>query len=163
MVRGVTPNFSATAWVVITEEAAFSDQLLQQTLLTCCVLRLEESNLSLCSAGHPGALIVTADGELQRVENDGMLPGLIPDIEYADTHINLRKGERLAIFTDGLYESLTPPLESDAAKALITQQLIDTKDQTIQEASKSVFDCFDHYVMQLPTDDATLLLIEPNV
>ncbi len=143
-------------------EAVISDQLLQQTLLTCCVLRLKESSLSLCSAGHPGALVVTTDGELQRVENDGMLPGLIPDIEYTDTHINLRPGERLAIFTDGLYESLTPPLTSDAAKALITKQLVSTKDSSIKEAAEAIFDCFDHYVMHQPTDDATLLLIEPN-
>jgi hypothetical protein len=53
-------------------------------------------------------------------------------------------------------------MTSDSAKALITKQLINTKDLSIKEASDAVFDCFDHYVQHQPTDDATLLLIEPN-
>lgn len=61
------------------------------------------------NAGHPPPLLLRAGGGLEEL-SDGNLPlGLMRDIPYSARRAELRPGDRLAIFTDGLVEALDRP------------------------------------------------------
>jgi serine phosphatase RsbU (regulator of sigma subunit) len=71
---------------------------------TCMVMRLSPAGrCTLSSAGHPAPIL--NDGE---IETNGSLPlGILPDTEYQEVAMDLREGDHLALYTDGLLEART--------------------------------------------------------
>ncbi|HVQ38693.1 MAG TPA: PP2C family protein-serine/threonine phosphatase [Pyrinomonadaceae bacterium] len=59
-----------------------------------------------CSAGHPPALLLRANGELELLSEGGMLLGVLPATPYASGSFQLGKGDVLLIYSDGITESL---------------------------------------------------------
>jgi sigma-B regulation protein RsbU (phosphoserine phosphatase) len=58
------------------------------------------------AAGHPPLLHWRfADGELERVESNGLLFGVLPDAEYPVRDLALGADDRLLLYTDGLVEA----------------------------------------------------------
>ncbi|EOQ87252.1 7TM diverse intracellular signaling [Leptospira yanagawae serovar Saopaulo str. Sao Paulo = ATCC 700523] len=67
----------------------------------------DQMKLTYSSAGNP-PLILIRDKEVQSVECPGLLLGVKPNFSYEQKDLFLKKGDRLLIFTDGLYENLKP-------------------------------------------------------
>ncbi len=65
----------------------------------------EKMHLSFTSAGNP-PLVLIRDGNVQLIECSGLLLGVSSDYEYEQLTVDLKKGDRLLIFTDGLYENI---------------------------------------------------------
>jgi sigma-B regulation protein RsbU (phosphoserine phosphatase) len=61
-------------------------------------------NLRFCQAGHPGPVLLSAGGELQPLGSGGFPVGLMPDMEYEEDAVTLRKGDRLILYSDGIPE-----------------------------------------------------------
>ena len=59
-----------------------------------------------CSAGHPPALLLRANGELELLSEGGMLLGVVPATPYACGSFELGAGDVLMIYSDGITESL---------------------------------------------------------
>jgi CheY-like chemotaxis protein/anti-sigma regulatory factor (Ser/Thr protein kinase) len=142
--------------------SALNDQLLSQITLTCCsVLLSENGQIRLASAGHPAPLLIS-EKSIQSVPTSGMLLGLLPDAQYQETKIQLKKGQRLAFYTDGLFESA----DNNKARQQLEEKIKATLHQTINEsmtiALQKVMMVFDLVTKAQPNDDALLLLIEPN-
>ena len=58
------------------------------------------------AAGHPPLLHWRhASGELQRVESNGLLFGVMPNVQYPACRIPLERGDRFLLYTDGVTES----------------------------------------------------------
>jgi sigma-B regulation protein RsbU (phosphoserine phosphatase) len=68
------------------------------------VLNVETRTFRFVSAGSPGPLVVHADGSTEVHDVPALPIGMFPQSEYTDTVINLRAGDRLYLYTDGLYE-----------------------------------------------------------
>jgi hypothetical protein len=64
------------------------------------VLRLE-----VAAAGHPGPLVVRADGAVEEVPVAGTVLGLLPDIRYTSVTVDLAPGETCLFYTDGVPEA----------------------------------------------------------
>jgi serine phosphatase RsbU (regulator of sigma subunit) len=58
-----------------------------------------------CSAGHPPAFLLRADGKLEKLSEGGLLLGVIPDAAYVSGSFELRAGDVLMFYSDGLIES----------------------------------------------------------
>lgn len=58
-----------------------------------------------CRAGHPHPLIVRATGEVEELGGTGRLLGVFDDPALVDVAAELRPGDSLAVFTDGLTEA----------------------------------------------------------
>lgn len=67
----------------------------------------DQMKLSFSSAGNP-PLILIRDLEIQSIECPGLLLAVNPAFIYDQKEVLLKKGDRLLIFTDGLYENLKP-------------------------------------------------------
>jgi len=59
-----------------------------------------------CSAGHPPALLLRANGELEFLSEGGLLLGVVPAASYVSGSFELRAGDVLMIYSDGITESL---------------------------------------------------------
>ncbi len=59
-----------------------------------------------CSAGHPPAVLLRANGELELLSEGGMLLGVVPAAPYVSGSFVLGVGDVLMIYSDGITESL---------------------------------------------------------
>jgi serine phosphatase RsbU (regulator of sigma subunit) len=64
----------------------------------------DSTALTLASGGHPPALILRADGSVERVETPGSLVGVLEDARFEDRDARLFPGELLLLYTDGAIE-----------------------------------------------------------
>jgi integral membrane sensor domain MASE1 len=60
------------------------------------------------SAGHPLPLLLRADGTVTQFGEPGQLLGVFPDPALADEAVELRVGETLLFYTDGLTDAYAP-------------------------------------------------------
>jgi PAS domain S-box-containing protein len=77
--------------------------------LACACLEIGEEGPWLravvARAGHPPPLVVRASGFVERVEGQGTIVGVFPEIEVAQLEIELGPGDALVLYTDGLIEA----------------------------------------------------------
>ncbi len=65
-----------------------------------------ENNLTYSTAGHPPLLIWRkAQRKVQEIRLNGMLMGFAPDAKYVDTKIEIERGDRVVLYTDGIVEA----------------------------------------------------------
>jgi len=77
-------------------------------LASLFVAKLDPSTglVKYCSAGHPPALLLRANGELELLSEGGMLLGVFPGTPYVRGSFELRAGDVFMIYSDGITESL---------------------------------------------------------
>lgn len=142
--------------------AAWQDQLFSRVTMTCAALALlPNAEIELASAGHPPALLIADDG-VSDIDVTGMLPGLLMDVEYDAVKLRLREGERLAIYTDGLFESAPSAHERENLEQAIRNELHATRKLPLAESLSRIEAVFDEYTQKTPRDDVSLVLIEPR-
>jgi serine phosphatase RsbU (regulator of sigma subunit) len=80
--------------------------------ITACAAHLcwrdDRVQVELASAGHPGPVIVSADGEVRVLPGGGMALGLFAGAEPAQVQVDLHPGDLLFLFTDGVTEARNP-------------------------------------------------------
>jgi serine phosphatase RsbU (regulator of sigma subunit) len=59
-----------------------------------------------CSAGHPPAFLLRANGKLEFLSEGGMLLGVLPATPYVSGYFELAAGDVLMVYSDGITESL---------------------------------------------------------
>ena len=65
--------------------------------------------LTYASAGHPPPQLVRKSGDVQALEERGMVLGFMPDAAYASAVVgNLSPGDRIVFYTDGITEASRP-------------------------------------------------------
>ena len=64
----------------------------------------ESTALTLAAGGHPPALILRADGSVERIATPGTLVGVLECARFEDRRAQLAPGELLLLYTDGAIE-----------------------------------------------------------
>lgn len=62
--------------------------------------------LDYCSAGHPPAFLLRANGTLESLSEGGLLLGVLADAAYRRATVELDFGDMLLVYSDGIIESL---------------------------------------------------------
>lgn len=70
-------------------------------------------------AGHPAGLLLTERGA-ERVDGDGIPVGMFPAAELTTVHFEVRPGQTLVLYTDGLAERDAAVLEDAELTSLFT-------------------------------------------
>ena len=88
--------------------------------MSFCLLDVATNRLTVCSAGHPAIMLRHADGQVEEIgdETRGFALGVIPDWEYEQTDVDLKPGDVVVIYSDGVTDTRNPD-----------EELYDTKDQ----------------------------------
>src|SRR5262249_44739836 len=70
-----------------------------------CLLDADTQHLTYTNAGHNPPLIVRKDGTVERLEEGGLVLGILPNVSFTQGEAVLAMGERLLLFTDGVSEA----------------------------------------------------------
>ena len=70
----------------------------------CGVLDANTRTFRYCNAGHPYPILVSA-GAAHTLDQGGAVLGVFPSWNYQDSSVNLKSGDRLLLFTDGITEA----------------------------------------------------------
>ena len=129
MIRGLVEehlSFAADPGLLLTHINHALTVILQQagtTMFATCfyvVADVERAELRFANAGHPCALHVRCDGasaeKLDDEQSRGPVMGIFPSATYATATRSMARGDRVMLFTDGLYEV------EDATGALFNEE-----------------------------------------
>jgi serine phosphatase RsbU (regulator of sigma subunit) len=83
------------------------------------VLDSVDKRLTYCNAGHNPPLLIRADGTSTELKAAGAVLGPFPDWLYEQSELQMRSGEKLLLFTDGLVEACNADEESFGEHNLI--------------------------------------------
>ncbi len=60
------------------------------------------------NAGHEPALVVRANGSVERLESGGLILGMLPGQSYRECEVALDPGDVFVLYTDGITEAMGP-------------------------------------------------------
>ena len=73
---------------------------------------LEKKIMRYGGAGHPPIMLASRSANtVRRIEENGTILGLIPDATYTATEVPLHPLDRCLLYTDGVFEAMSPSLE----------------------------------------------------
>ena len=115
------------------------------------------------SAGHP-ALVCIKDNKMETLEKTGMMVGVKKNIQYQFAETKFNRGDRLFIFTDGIFEEFNTKEEEFGEERLHSILEETSKNASNQDSIKTVLDALDTFLeSQDKQDDITVIGIEyPN-
>jgi sigma-B regulation protein RsbU (phosphoserine phosphatase) len=116
--------------------------------------------LTYAAAGHPQPLHYDArTGRVQPLESRGLLLGIESDAKYEDQSVELSRGDRLCLFTDGVTESRNPAGKQFGNDRLAT--LLATASGHADAILRQILDGVTAFRAGRPVaDDETLLVAE---
>jgi sigma-B regulation protein RsbU (phosphoserine phosphatase) len=122
------------------------------------VLDNKENRLTYCNAGHNPPVLIGDDGAATELNAAGAVLGQFPDWVYEQSEIQLTRGDRLLLFTDGLVEACGEDEEPFGEWSLVTvaqenpaRSAAQLMDELMQRASKH---CGGHF-----HDDASMVVV----
>jgi serine phosphatase RsbU (regulator of sigma subunit) len=74
--------------------------------ITCFwgIIDIEDRTFTFCRAGHPIPVLINKDGTVIELRTNGTFIGLIPETTFEKKTITFENGDRIYLFTDGIYE-----------------------------------------------------------
>ena len=120
----------------------------------------ETGDFTYACGGHDAPLLIRTDGSSELLPlTGGIALGIIPDLEYTQNTVNLRPGETLILYTDGVTEAMNGEGEQFGIERL--QHVFEgqpPKDSS--EASGMVFDAVHSFASDTAqSDDITCLTL----
>ncbi|HSD46426.1 MAG TPA: SpoIIE family protein phosphatase [Pyrinomonadaceae bacterium] len=122
------------------------------------VVNVPNRTLAFSNAGHNPSLLMRNDGECVRLDAGGSVLGAFPNEPFAQEEIQLRPGDRLLLFTDGLTEAC-----DDSGEQFGEQRLIDLlqthRRHSAEELKELLLDSAAQFCDHNFRDDAALMVI----
>jgi sigma-B regulation protein RsbU (phosphoserine phosphatase) len=124
------------------------------------VLDGKTSTFRYSNAGHPYPILLS-DGSIRVLEQGGAVLGVFPDWSYEDSTVELRAGDRLFLFTDGITEASNSDGQEfeDASIAAFAKA---NGTLTAKELNSRLLAQVSAFCNAKFQDDATLLVIAAN-
>lgn len=122
-----------------------------------CLIDVKQRQISYTNAGHNWPILVRADGNCERLNTDDVVLGTLRHWTYHQEQAQLRSGDRLVLFTDGITESAN----SDGAE-FGEESLLNLVSQNVQlpadELKSLIFSSAQTHSGGVMNDDATLIV-----
>ena len=87
------------------------------------VLDSKDNRLTYCNAGHNPPVLIREDGTASELNAAGAVLGQFPDWVYEQSELQLRSGDALLLFTDGLVEASNQHEEAFGEERLVSMAL----------------------------------------
>ena len=130
-------------------------------LASLFLAKLDVANgaLDYCSAGHPPAFLLRANGGFESLTDGGLLLGVLDDAQYSRGQVRVEFEDTLLIFSDGIIESQNERGEEFGYERLKTQ-LASAQSASADAILFSVLGAVQDFASIRPlTDDMTLAVI----
>jgi serine phosphatase RsbU (regulator of sigma subunit)/PAS domain-containing protein len=112
----------------------------------------------LASSGHPGPALVRADGRVELLDGDGLPLGLFADAKPSLAELELREGDLLFFYTDGVTEARSANLEFFEDR--LADELAAVADRSAAETVRAVQDLVTTFSLGELRDDVTMLAVK---
>ncbi|HET9479535.1 MAG TPA: PP2C family protein-serine/threonine phosphatase [Pyrinomonadaceae bacterium] len=125
------------------------------------VARLDahRGTLDYCSAGHPPALLLRANGELETLSDGGPVLGVMPEASFDCGSVQLDSGDAMLVCSDGILESFDA-LEQEFGRARLEAEFRRAHGGSAEAVLFSVLGAVQDFAAPRPlTDDMTLVLV----
>jgi sigma-B regulation protein RsbU (phosphoserine phosphatase) len=135
-----------------------------EPLSTMFVTRLDwkSGRLDYCSAGHPPALLLRADGRLELLSDGGPVLGAVPAAVFERGSVNLGGGDLLLACSDGILESFNEA-EQEFGNMRLQTELRRAQGGSAESVLFSVLGAVQDFAAPRPlTDDMTLVVVKNN-
>jgi serine phosphatase RsbU (regulator of sigma subunit) len=122
-------------------------------------LHADTGTLDYCSAGHPAALLLRSNGQLESLSEGGPMLGVVPSASFACGTVRLQTEDVMLVCSDGILESF------DEAEREFGVQRLEAEFQRAQGGSAeavlfSVLGAVQDFAAPRPlTDDMTLVIV----
>ncbi len=123
-----------------------------------CTLDRVAGRLHYANAGHSAPALVRESGEVVRLEAGGAVLGVFPEWNYEQGEIEIRAGDRLLLFTDGVTEASNIQDEEFGEERLIGLASV-LRDRSAAELKHRIMQAVTHYAGGRTQDDATLVVV----
>ena len=109
MLHSQTRTYSSAAATIAELNAALSTRFEETTFTTLSlgIIDAEAREIQLCNAGNPYPILLRED-KASLLELSGMPLGIISEIEYDETVLDLAPGDVFIFYSDGISEATTP-------------------------------------------------------
>lgn len=127
------------------------------------ILDLSTGKIIAANAGHDDPAIYRKGGKFEVFkEKHGIIVGAMPEAKYNDYEIDLNKGDKIFLYTDGVVEATNSNNELFKEERMI-DALNKHKNKAPKEILKAVKKAVDEFVGDAPQfDDITMLCVELN-
>jgi serine phosphatase RsbU (regulator of sigma subunit) len=134
-----------------------------EPLSTLFVARLSKSGrLDYTSAGHPPALLLRKDGQLELLSDGGPVLGAVPVAAFERGSVILRGGDLLLACSDGILESFNEA-DQEFGNMRLQNELRSAQRGSAEAVLFSVLGAVQDFAAPRPlTDDMTLMVIRNN-
>jgi serine phosphatase RsbU (regulator of sigma subunit)/PAS domain-containing protein len=112
------------------------------------------------SAGHPGPAVVRADGRVEMLEGDGLPLGLFGDAEPMRSELELREGDLLFFYTDGVTEARGAGTGEGFFEDRLADELAAVAGQSAAETVRAVTELLTDFSGGEFRDDVTILAMK---
>jgi serine phosphatase RsbU (regulator of sigma subunit) len=165
-------RISGSSYTIVRPEEALEnlhDCLVRQHLPNCqfvtaayAIVNAQTGEVRMARAGHPYALHISPDAEIEEIVSSGSLLGL-PDVpgEFAETSVQVSPGDKLVFYTDGMEDSVVIPRAQSPDHTEFTAEMKSWARMDATAMVAAVNHHLDYAEGSLnPADDVTMLVIE---
>lgn len=126
------------------------------------MLNLRRGTFWYTRAGHPGPVLISRNQEVTLLKSVGTFVGILDNPKYEEKEVNFRTGDRLYLFTDGIYEVMHEQSASDErvlGYKRFQEILLSCNDAPFDELIPRIQKRLSHFTYE---DDYTLIVLEYN-
>ena len=134
-----------------------------EPLSTLFVARLSKSGrVDYTSAGHPPALLLRQNGQLELLSDGGPVLGVVPGAVFERGSVTLHRGDLLLACSDGILESFNEA-EQEFGNMRLQTELRRAQGGSAEAVLFSVLGSVQDFAAPRPvTDDMTLMVVKKN-
>lgn len=161
LIRKYTSENSTPETIVAGVNRDFARLSSVAPLSSLFVARLNPNSgaLDYCSAGHPPALLLRADGELENLSDGGPVLGVVPAARFDRGTVQLYLDDALLVCSDGILESFNEADQEFGSRRLETE-FRRAHGGSAEAVLFSILGAVQDFAAPRPlTDDMTLVLI----
>ena len=123
------------------------------------VLDPKSRKLTYCNAGHNPPLRFSETGEVTPLEEGGLIIGMMPGVNYKTETIDIVKGDKIVMYTDGITEAENKEEDEYGEKRLI-DHVKRNLHLSPKELLASIVNDVDNHADDISSqDDVTLLIL----
>ncbi|HBD96263.1 MAG: hypothetical protein A2015_08160 [Spirochaetes bacterium GWF1_31_7] len=123
-----------------------------------CIVDAEKRTVEFTNAAHNDIYILRCDGTIDSLEQTGPVVGVLKDVPYQSIQMQLSKGDRLVLYTDGVIEARNETSTLyDSARFI--EVIKENQNKTPKEFVKFLYDDILRFKNNTPHDDDIAILI----
>ena len=128
-----------------------------------CVVDSASGDLSFCNAGHNPAILVRADGNHELLTRSGTVLGILPELGYEDSSLNLAAGDMVVLYSDGVTEAVKLGTEDEFGEDRLRDLVVQHRNQSAEAIIQHVNDALQDWTQGAPPDDDITMLVARKV